>query len=93
MRSRVLLFHCDLNTHYNLVFLNLLKGNLGTAVRDVLVTTYNGYMFFSKFASSISFSKKATSLPKMASLLLYLTKDLNLLHLFDCNVALTAKCA
>ena len=29
----------------------------------------------------------------MASLLCYLTKDLNLLSLLDCNIGLTTKCA
>ena len=45
--------------------------------------TYNSYA---------QFSKKAASLPKLALLLLYLTEDLNLLGLFDCNVGLTTKC-
>ena len=39
------------------------------------------------------FHKKATFLPKMAGLLWYLTENLNLLGLFDCNVGLTTKCA
>ena len=55
--------------------------------------TYNSYAQFSMFASSTSFSKKAASLPKLAPLLLYLTEDLNLLGLFDCNVGLTTKYA
>ena len=50
-------------------------------------------MQFSMFASSTSFSKTAASLPKMASLPWYLTEDLNLLALFDCNVGLTTICA
>ena len=45
------------------------------------------------FASSISFSRKAASLPNMASLLWYLAEDLNLLGLFDRNVGLTTKFA
>ena len=45
------------------------------------------------FASSTSFSKKAASLPKMANLLWYLTKDLNLLGPFDRNFGLITKCA
>ena len=43
------------------------------------------------FASSTSYSKKATSLPKMASLLWYLKEDLNLLGLLDLNIGLTTK--
>ena len=38
------------------------------------------------------FQKKAASLLKMASLLWYLTEDLNLLVLFDRNIGLTTKC-
>ena len=45
------------------------------------------------FASSTCFSRKATSLPKRASLLWYLTENLNLLSLFDHNVGLTIKFA
>ena len=45
------------------------------------------------FASSTSFSRKAASLPKMASLLWYLIVDLNFLGLFDRNVGLTTKFA
>ena len=44
-------------------------------------------------ASSISFSKKAPSLPKKAGLLRYDTEDLNMLGLFDRNVSMTTKCA
>ena len=44
------------------------------------------------FASSTSFSKKA-ALPKMASLLWYLTVDLNLVGLCDHNLSLNTKCA
>ena len=45
------------------------------------------------FTSSTSFSEKQFFLPKMVSLLWYLTEDLNLLGLFDCSIGLTAKCA
>ena len=45
------------------------------------------------FALSSSVSKKAASLPQMASFLWYITEDLNLLGLFDRNVGLTTKCA
>ena len=45
------------------------------------------------FASLISFSKKAASLPKMVSLLWYFTEDLNLLVHFDHSIGLTTKCA
>ena len=38
------------------------------------------------------FEKKAAYLPKMASLLQYLTEDSNLLGLFDDNKGLTTKC-
>ena len=50
-------------------------------------------MQISEFTSSTSFAKKAAFLPKMASLLWYLTEDLNLLGLFDRSVCLTTKCA
>ena len=55
--------------------------------------TYSSYKHISKFASSTSFSEKVASLPRMASLLWYLTEDLNLLGLFDRNVSSTTKCA
>ena len=63
--------------------------NFGTTLRSPTVS----YAQFSMFASSTSFSKKAAFLPKMASVLWYLTKDLNLLGLFDRKVGLTSKCA
>ena len=44
------------------------------------------------FASLASFSKIAAFLPKMASLLWYLTENLYLLGLVDRNVALNTKC-
>ena len=56
--------------------------------------TFGSYVQFSMFASSNSFSKKReASLSKMASLLWYLTENLNLLGLFDRNVGLTRKFA
>ena len=50
-------------------------------------------MQFLMFASSSSFSTKAASLSKMASLLWHLTQDLNLLGLFERNTGLTTKFA
>ena len=92
MNSKVSLFHCDLDTHNNSVYYNLLKANLGTAVpyrswHTVIMCS------FKCLYHQLVFQKKQLLHLKwlLPSFMWYLTEDLNLLRLFDRNVGLTTK--